>query len=280
MKARIALFLTCLMTTPAIASDVDVPNSFTAGAPAVAAAVNANFDAVETAVNDNHSRIASLESGLANAGVGVSVDGALIGRFIAVIPGVFQADVPPLGSGNTELVSSVDVLVNAPFIQVVSNTGYFLRIATGPVDGGRLNEGDLDTGPIFYDSDNCTGNMYMAIEGPSGSASTFTPGVSDRMPLKRWYARQGFVFQAPDPNDPNTAYMLRRGADVVQTPLRSLRIWSAGLGAPFCVDMANFPDYDPNDPMDVEHSAVPLEVWDPAETGIPGTLGGELIIGM
>ncbi len=44
------------------ASSVTIPNTFTAGTPAVAAQVNANFAAVKTAVDDNDTRITALES--------------------------------------------------------------------------------------------------------------------------------------------------------------------------------------------------------------------------
>lgn len=44
------------------ASDLTIPNTFVAGTIAVANDVNANFVAVETAVDDNNSRIAALEA--------------------------------------------------------------------------------------------------------------------------------------------------------------------------------------------------------------------------
>jgi hypothetical protein len=47
------------------AADVTIPNSFQSGATAVASEVNANFSAVETAVNDNNRRVAELESTVA-----------------------------------------------------------------------------------------------------------------------------------------------------------------------------------------------------------------------
>lgn len=43
------------------AETVNVPHTFTAGTPAVAVEVNANFAAVKTAVDDNHSRLAAVE---------------------------------------------------------------------------------------------------------------------------------------------------------------------------------------------------------------------------
>lgn len=280
MKNGYVVLFASLVTTSSFAGEVVVPNEFAAGTRAVAADVNANFNAVETAINDNNSRIASLESGLANAGLGLRVDGSFIGRLVNIMPGTVSAAVSPLGSDNEELVSRGNLLINAPLLQAVSPTGYFFRVATSTIDGGRLNEGELDTGPIFYDSADCVGNTFVPVEGPSGRFSTFTPGSADLPPLKRWYARQGVVFQAPDPNDPNAAYMLRRGAAVVSTPLRSLRVWSVGQGSVSCINMTVFPDYDPDDPLDVDHSAVPLEAWDPDVSGVSGTLGGELTVGI
>jgi hypothetical protein len=48
-------------TQTASATDVTIPNTFTAGTAAVAAQVNANFTAVKTAVDDNNTRIGTLE---------------------------------------------------------------------------------------------------------------------------------------------------------------------------------------------------------------------------
>lgn len=48
--------------TSLVASELIVPNSFTSGTPAVAAQVNANFEATRVAVNDNNARINQLQS--------------------------------------------------------------------------------------------------------------------------------------------------------------------------------------------------------------------------
>ncbi|VAW94300.1 hypothetical protein MNBD_GAMMA23-2235 [hydrothermal vent metagenome] len=50
------------LSTAAFAASVTIPNTFTAGSPAVAADVNANFSAVKTAVDDNDARISALPS--------------------------------------------------------------------------------------------------------------------------------------------------------------------------------------------------------------------------
>jgi len=52
----------CLWTASTIAAEVDIPNTFIPNQPAIAAEVNANFAALETAVNDNDARLAVTES--------------------------------------------------------------------------------------------------------------------------------------------------------------------------------------------------------------------------
>lgn len=51
---------------PLAAAEVDIPFTFSAGQPAVAAEVNANFAAVDAAVDDNAARILALESATAS----------------------------------------------------------------------------------------------------------------------------------------------------------------------------------------------------------------------
>ncbi|VAX01248.1 hypothetical protein MNBD_GAMMA21-1978 [hydrothermal vent metagenome] len=66
----VRIFFTVLslsvLSTSAFAAPVNVPNNFSAGSPAVAAEVNANFAAVKTSVDDNDSRMTSMETTIAN----------------------------------------------------------------------------------------------------------------------------------------------------------------------------------------------------------------------
>ena len=49
------------MVNPVISSDLSIPNSFSSGSATSASQMNANFAAVESAVDDNHTRITALE---------------------------------------------------------------------------------------------------------------------------------------------------------------------------------------------------------------------------
>ena len=60
-RAFLAISLS-IMGISTVASSVDVPHTFSSGTAALASEVNSNFNAVETAVNDNDARIAQLES--------------------------------------------------------------------------------------------------------------------------------------------------------------------------------------------------------------------------
>lgn len=65
--SRHAVAMTSLLAASAVAaSEVTIPHTFQANTPAVAAEVNANFGAVEVAVDDSASRIADLEATIAS----------------------------------------------------------------------------------------------------------------------------------------------------------------------------------------------------------------------
>ena len=86
IMGALAMFL---MTTNAWAADLTVPNTFSAGTPAVAAEVNANFDEIELEVTDNDARISNLES--ATRFINLSVNGAgLLGSASRTQPGIVE----------------------------------------------------------------------------------------------------------------------------------------------------------------------------------------------
>lgn len=60
--------------TATFASSVTIPNTFTSGTPAVAAEVNANFDALAVGVNDNDSRVTTNTSNISTNATGISTN--------------------------------------------------------------------------------------------------------------------------------------------------------------------------------------------------------------
>jgi endosialidase-like protein len=107
MKLWMTLLLAGLSAYPAFAGPVTIPNTFTAGTPARAGEVNANFNAVATAVNDNASRLETVETNAAKPDL--APDGNLLLGVSTPTSGNIIKDARPFlhafGSWNTFLGS-------------------------------------------------------------------------------------------------------------------------------------------------------------------------------
>ena len=73
MKKLLLLTLT-ITSSIAMASELNVPNQFEDGQVTSAAQMNANFDAIQAAVNDNHARIETMQQPTKAVFQGVSTD--------------------------------------------------------------------------------------------------------------------------------------------------------------------------------------------------------------
>jgi len=280
------VFLGLSIASVVHAGPVDVPNTFQSGTPARAAEVNANFAAVEGAVDDNAERIstlesevaerlATLESGLLAGGIPIRVGNDVVGRFVTQVFPEVRVDVSGSVGAATELVAQRTAVATTEELILVSNTGYFFGVtATDFAPPPRGAEGTLGPLFLFYVSSDCSGQPYFPVEGPTGFLSNFEPGTGDRFPLRRWYARQGIAFRSPDPTV-NEAFMVRRNQTVLQLELNSLYVWAAGLEQAICVDLALLPEYSGPE----IHSVVAVEPLDSTETGIPVDMGGRISIG-
>lgn len=101
-KMKAALSTALLVGATALAGSVTLPHTFTPGSPARAADVNANFSAVKTSVDDNHSRLQAAEGQVgALQGSVTTLQGSVTG---------LQGDVTTLQSNVTTLQSNVSTL--------------------------------------------------------------------------------------------------------------------------------------------------------------------------
>jgi len=107
------------------ASELAIPNSFTAGTKALAADVNANFDATATSVNDNNTQIAALLAQMASLQSSVDTLSAGLASTDAALAAA-NAEIANLKTENTELRAEIEMLQVAE----VSGLANYLSIDT------------------------------------------------------------------------------------------------------------------------------------------------------
>lgn len=133
--------------TQAWAGEVTIPNSFTPGTPAVAAQVNANFNAVATEVNDNDARITSNTNNKQNRVNGSCPTGSSI-RAIDVNGGV-TCETDDVGGGTSGVTSitTYDGLsgggTGAVSLSISANGVNNTMIANNAVTSGKIQNGTI-----------------------------------------------------------------------------------------------------------------------------------------
>lgn len=126
-----------------VAGEYTIPNTFTAGRTAVANDVNINFSTAKTAIDDNNSRIAVMETALATLQATVNAQAALI-----------------------TVLQNSNVMALAPYITVSSDTrGPLVRF-----DGVNLQ---VVNGLDQTDSLNGLGNLIVGYDESFAGAGNF-----------------------------------------------------------------------------------------------------------
>lgn len=119
LQLTIATLSLFLFSASSWAGSVDIPNAFTAGTTAVAADVNANFGALETAVDDNDGRITTNSTDIAALQATIATLQDTVADLQAALAG--KTDV---GHGHAQ--SDVTDLAT----DIVPNLGTYLSITT------------------------------------------------------------------------------------------------------------------------------------------------------
>ncbi|MFK8012436.1 MAG: hypothetical protein AB8B80_10370 [Marinicellaceae bacterium] len=159
---RNAIIAPLIATSCLIQADtVTIPNTFTANTPAVASQVNANFDAVKTAVDDNDTRIDDLLLAVAQ----LQTDLATANSQIAVLNNSLitaNSDIDALSAGLFAAVADIDTRFNIIEDNSVLELDGYLMLST--VDG--------------YDTAEFT-NINVQINSGAGSTISTVNGLGN-----------------------------------------------------------------------------------------------------
>lgn len=161
-KMSILILAASVFVTQAWAGNVTIPNTFVNGTTASADEVNANFGSIETAVNDNDTRINEIRS------INVYVNGVRKGAFIESFDGSF---------------------INASAVRLLLDSQYFTILLTS---GDGLREV-----PLSYLTNNCTGQAYMAIQNmnPIVARQGLVVRNNSPAPNSLYYAPEGSLIE-------------------------------------------------------------------------------------
>lgn len=159
-KKTLILLTVSLVGTHTWAGSVTVPNTFVDGATASASEVNANFDAVKTAVDDNDSRITTNTTDINTNAANITAN---MNAISAAAPQVLLKDANGVYIGRVIGMASV----SSPY--VLTDQGYRtqFRIEKGMIYSKRS---------VFYESTDCTGDGYVDIGSPG---TVFSPTSQD-----------------------------------------------------------------------------------------------------
>lgn len=109
-----------LIWTSAQAGDLTIPNTFQANTPAVAAHVNANFSAIETAVDDNHARIAQLENQVSTLEADATTANSQISQLVSQVT-TLEGTVAALDNRIADLEAVIASMPDAATVEFINN---------------------------------------------------------------------------------------------------------------------------------------------------------------
>ncbi len=250
--SKLTLGLLALITTGIAFGQTQVPNTFQSGQPAVAAEVNDNFSALETAAIDNAAGIASNSTSIdgnatdiaSNAtaiddnGVGIAANSAAIGSNTAeintntvtiqdntdAISSIPLALVPMVQSNGQNIGAYLHTqvggfLFSAAIFWVLSDTGYAFSItpiANTPTGTSTGIPGEIQRHLVGFVTADCTGQAYVIVTNDSGRKGLYGSGA---------------VFASSDASDPTGVYYSPKGSTFISGIVTQSRIRETGCNA-------------------------------------------------
>lgn len=215
MKTPVINFLLALFAViamPLQATTLTVPTAFSAGTPAVSAEVNGNFTAVKTAVDDNDSRITSLETAPANGLDALSCSNGQIAQWDG---SVWSCIVLPVDT-NTDTLSSISCSSG----QVAQWSGAVWSCVALPVD----------TNTDTLTSLSCATDEVVKWDGTawvcSNNASVQTTEVQVETVTQLFAA-----LTAITDNSASKPYVIRLAPGVYNVSLVNMKPWVSIVGA-------------------------------------------------
>ena len=137
MKKLLLLTLT-LISSIAMASELNVPNQFEDGQVTSAAQMNANFDAIQAAVNDNHARIESMQQPTKAVFQGFSTDSMNGGQGLIAMQLACHNFVP--GSHICNTTEFAESPYNADATATMTSSAWLLYDVAASTDSLRISK--------------------------------------------------------------------------------------------------------------------------------------------
>ncbi len=221
MKRNIVLMLT-LALPMAVHAQTEVPHEFQPGTRALSAEVNENFDTLETAVNDNDTRISATEAGVEENAAAIEVNESNINSnatsisvnsvsinenltaiennssaitMLAAASGVhIYSQGEPIG----RFLSLSNVIGDFADFWAISDEGYVFLV--NPMNHASASY--LVESTIVFSGEDCTGDAYLVLDWLTA-------------PFK-WAAVVGHVVRLEGPL-PQPAYYTGKGSEILRS---------------------------------------------------------------
>jgi hypothetical protein len=206
MKRNIVLMLTLALPL-AVHAQTEVPHEFQPGTRALSAEVNENFDALETAANENAAAIQVNESNIDNNATSISVNSVSINENMTAIENNSSAITMLAAASGVHIYSQGEPigrflsLSNAigdfADFWAISDEGYVFLV--NPMN--HPSAAYLVESMIVFSGEDCTGDAYLVMDWLTA-------------PFK-WAAVVGHVVRLKGPS-PQPAYYTGKGSEILR----------------------------------------------------------------